>query len=102
MEKPINLKSKGYGNLGPGNPKDLAKAHGKEELELAKDAQGNETGWECPKEWKMGQGSSEAMKWVKEAQNNTSTSLMIILGYWNLVKGKHIIGPKKARQAQVK
>ena len=38
VEKPISLKSKGYGNLGWGNPKDLAKAHGNEGLEWAGDA----------------------------------------------------------------
>ena len=36
--KPINPKSKGYGNLGRGSPKDLAKVHGNKELEWAKDA----------------------------------------------------------------
>ena len=56
-EKPINSKSKGYGNLGPGKPKRFSKAHGNEELEWAEDAQGNE----------MGRGSLEAMEWAKEA-----------------------------------
>ena len=32
-EKPINPKSKGYGNLGWGSLKGLAKAHGNEGLE---------------------------------------------------------------------
>ena len=41
----------------------------------------------------------KAMKWAKEAQNNMSTSLMIILGYWNLAEGKHIAGPKEAKFA---
>ena len=31
----------------------------------------------------MGQRSPKAMKWAKEAQNSMSTSLMIVLGYWN-------------------
>ena len=38
MGKPINPKSKGYGNLGWGSPKDLAKVHGNKELEWAKEA----------------------------------------------------------------
>ena len=50
MEKPINPESKGYGNLGWGSSKYLAKAHGNEGLEWAKDAQGNETSQGCPKE----------------------------------------------------
>ena len=50
MEKPISPKSKGYGNLGRGNPKDLVKARGNEGLEWAGDAQGNETGRGFPKE----------------------------------------------------
>ena len=41
------------------------------EMKRAEDAQKN----------KMGQGSSKAMKWVKEAQNSISMSPMIILGY---------------------
>ena len=66
MEKPRSPKSKGYGNLGRGSPKYLAKAHEIEELECARDAQGNEIGWGCPKKKKgpkelesdeMGQGS---------------------------------------------
>ena len=32
VEKPINPESKGYGNLGQGSPKDLAKVHGNEGL----------------------------------------------------------------------
>ena len=32
---------------------------------------------------KMGQESPKGMKWAKEAQNNVSTSPMIVLGYWN-------------------
>ena len=50
MKKPINPKSKGYGNLGWRSPKDLAKTHGNgnEELEWAEDA--------------------KEMKWVKEAR----------------------------------
>ena len=44
VEMHINSESKGYGNLGRGSPKDLAKAHGNEGLEWARDAQGNETG----------------------------------------------------------
>ena len=71
MEKPINPKSKGYGNTGQGSPKDLAKAHGNDELEWAEDAQGNE----------MGQGNLEAMKQAKEARNNLNTSPMIIPSY---------------------
>ena len=50
VKRPINPKSKGYGNLGRGSPKDLAKAHGNEGLEWTRDAQGNETGRGCPKE----------------------------------------------------
>ena len=50
VEKPINPESKGYGNLGQGSPKDLAKAHENEGLEWVGDAQGNETGRGCPKE----------------------------------------------------
>ena len=82
MEKPINPESKGYGNLGRGNPKDLAKVHRNEGLEWARDAQGNEMGRGCPKN-KMDQGSSKAMKWAKEAQNSMSTNPMIVLGYWD-------------------
>ena len=48
VEKPINPKSKGYGNLDRRSPKDLAKTHGNEELEWAEDA--------------------KEMKWVKEAR----------------------------------
>ena len=44
LEKPRSPKSKGYGNLGRGSPKYLAKAHENEELECARDAQGNEIG----------------------------------------------------------
>ena len=51
MEKPMNPESKGYDNLGWESPKDLAKTHENEELEWFKDAQGDETGWECSKEW---------------------------------------------------
>ena len=47
----MNPESKGYGNLGWGSPKDLAKTHENEELEWLNDAQGDETGWECLKEW---------------------------------------------------
>ena len=50
MEKPINPKSEGHGNLDWGSPKELAKAYRNEELEWARDAQGNETGQGCPKE----------------------------------------------------
>ena len=49
---------------GPGMPK---------EMKRAKDVQKN----------KMAQGSSKVIKWAKEAQNNMSTSLMIVPGYWN-------------------
>ena len=31
----------------------------------------------------MGQGSPEAIEWVKEAQNSMNTSLMVILGHGN-------------------
>ena len=51
---------------------------------------------------KMGQRSWKVMKWAKEAQNSMTISLMIVLGYWNLAKGKHIAGPKEYQQAQVK
>ena len=47
---PISLESKGYGDLGRGSPKDLAKAHGNDELEWAEDAQGNEMGQGSPKQ----------------------------------------------------
>ena len=68
----MNPKSKGYGNLGRrGSPKDSAKVYGNKELEWAEDAQKD----------KMGQGSPEAMEWVKEAQNSMNTSPMIILGH---------------------
>ena len=68
----MNPKSKGYGNLGRrGSPKDSTKVHGNKELEWAEDAQKD----------KMGQGSPEAMEWVKEAQNSMNTSPMIILGH---------------------
>ena len=50
VEKPINPKSKGYGNTGQGSPKDLAKAHGNDELEWVEDAQGNEMGQGSPKQ----------------------------------------------------
>jgi len=42
------------------------------------------------------------MKCAKEAQNSMSTSPMIMLGYWNWVKGKHTTGPKEAQQSQIK
>ena len=47
----------------------------------------------------MGQRSPKAMKWAKEAQNSTSTSPMIVLGYWNLAEGKYTTGPKEAKFA---
>ena len=50
VEKTINLESKGYGNLGRENSKDLTKAHGNEELEWAEDAQKNEMGQGSPKQ----------------------------------------------------
>ena len=59
------------------------------EMKWVEDAQKNE----------MGQGSPKGMKWAKEAQNSMSTSLMIVLGYWNWAKGKHIASPKEAQQA---
>ena len=43
------------------------------EMKRAEDAQRN----------KMGQGSPKWMKWAEEAQNNVSTSLTIVLVYWN-------------------
>ena len=61
VEKLINPESEGYGNLGQGSSKDLAKTHGNEGLEWARmpkkmkrveDAQKN----------KMGEGSPKAMK----------------------------------------
>ena len=69
--------------MGQRNPKAMKRAE---------DAQKN----------KMGQRSWKVMKWAKEAQNSMTISLMIVLGYWNLAKGKHIAGPKEAQQAQVK
>ena len=47
VKKPINLKGKGYSNLGQGSLKDLAKAHGNEGLEWA--------------------GMPKGIKWAKEA-----------------------------------
>ena len=44
MDKPINLESKGYGKLGRGSPKDVAKAYGNEGFEWAGDTQRNEMG----------------------------------------------------------
>ena len=70
---PMNSKSKGYGNLGRGSLRNLAKAHRSKELEQAEDAQKDE----------MGKGSPKAMEWVKEAQNKMNTSPMVILGHWN-------------------
>ena len=64
VEKPINFKSKGYGNLGRGSPKDLAKTYGNEGLEQAEDAQKN----------KMGQGSPRAMKWEWDVARPTLVS----------------------------
>ena len=55
-------------------------------MKRAEDAQKN----------KMGQRSWKVMKWAKKAQNSMTISLMIVLGYWNLAKGKHIAGPKEA------
>ena len=70
----MNPKSKGYGNLGRrGSPKDSTKVHGNKELEWAEDAQKDE----------MGQGSLEAIEWVKEAENSMNTSLTVILGHGN-------------------
>ena len=43
------------------------------EIKQVEDAQRN----------KMGQGSPKWMKWAEEAQNNVSTSLTIVLVYWN-------------------
>ena len=50
VEKPINPKSKRYGNLGQRSPKGLTKAHENEGLEQTGDARGNEMGRGCPKE----------------------------------------------------
>ena len=73
MGKPINPKSKGYGNLGQESPKDLAKAHENKELEWAEDAQRKE----------MGRGCLEVMECAKAAQDSMNTSPMIKLGHWN-------------------
>ena len=48
--KPINPKSKGYGNFGRGSLKDLVKAIVNEGLEWDGDAWGNEMGRGCPNE----------------------------------------------------
>ena len=48
--KPINPKSKGYGNFGRGSLKDLVKAIVNEGLEWVGDAWGNEMGRGCPNE----------------------------------------------------
>ena len=48
VENTINLESKGYGNLGRESSKDLAKAHGNEELEWTENAQKNEMGQGSP------------------------------------------------------
>ena len=45
----MNSKSKEYGNLGRGSPRDLAKAHGSKELEWAEDAQEKKMGQGCLK-----------------------------------------------------
>ena len=50
VEKPINPKSKGYGNLGGRSPNNLAKTHRNEGLEWARNVQGSETGRGCPRE----------------------------------------------------
>ena len=41
------------------------------------------------------------MKWAKEALNSVRTSLTVVLGYKNWVKGKCTAGPKEAQEAQV-
>ena len=83
VEKPINPESKGYGNLGWRNPKDLAKAHENEGLEWAGDAQKNKMGQGSPQSDGISQGSPKVVKWAKKTQNNVSTSPTIVLSYWN-------------------
>ena len=57
-----------------------------EEMKRAEDAQRN----------KMGQGSPKGMEWTNEAQNSVSTSLTIVLGYWNRMEGKCTAGLKES------
>ena len=85
----MNPKSKGYGNLGRGSPKDLAKAHWSK---MGRGCSRKGNGLRMPKERKwaedaqkdeMGQGSLEAIEWVKEAENSMNTSLTVILGHGN-------------------
>ena len=85
----MNSKSKGYGNLGRGSPKDLAKAHWSK---MGRGCSRKGNGLRMPKERKwaedaqndeMGKGSLQAMEWVKEAQNTMNTSPMVILSHKN-------------------
>ena len=57
----MNPKSKGYGNLGRGIPKDLAKAHG------------SKMGRLCPRKGN-GLGMSKRMRWAKEAHKQWNGS----------------------------
>ena len=82
----MNPKSKGYGNLSRGSPKDLAKAHGSK-MGRGCPRKGNRLRLPKERKWgenaqkdKIGQGSQEAMEMVKEAQHSMNTSSMVILG----------------------
>ena len=77
----MNPKSKGYGNLGWGSPKD--KAH---------ESRG------CPRKGN-GPTMPKRMRWAKKAQNSMNASPMVILGHENLANGKYTAGPKEAQQA---
>ena len=75
--------------MGQRSPKVMKRA---EDAQKNKMGQRSPNGTKEPKSDEMGQGSPK----------QHSSSPMIVLGYWNLAKGKHTTGPKEARQAQVK
>ena len=58
-----------------------------------KEPESDEMGRGCPKE-KNGTKEPESNKMSQGSPKQHSTSPMIVLGYWNLAKGKHTAGPK--------
>ena len=66
-------------------------------MKRAKNAQKNKMGRRSPN----GTKEPKSNEMGQESPKQHSSSPMI-LGYWNVAKGKHTTGPKEARQAQVK
>ena len=72
--------------MGQRSPKVMKRA---EDAQKNKMGQRSPNGTKEPKSDEMGQGSPK----------QHSSSPMIVLGYWNLAKGKHTAGPKEAKFA---